>query len=153
MIGGVAGAGIAVGPILGGWATTELTWRVVFIGEVVLPRFILAMTRLIGDAPRSGPAPRFDLVGAAPSASGLGLVVLAVLESSTWGWVKPKNSPVEPFGLSLTMFVIAAGGVLLWSFVTWQRHRENSGTDPLVHLDLVKLPPLRAGWWACSPRT
>ena len=145
VIGGVAGAGIAVGPILGGWATTELTWRVVFIGEVVLVLFILAMTRLIGDAPRSGPAPRFDLVGAVLSASGLGLVVLAVLESSTWGWVKPKNSPVEPFGLSLTMFVIAAGGVLLWSFVTWQRHRENSGTDPLVHLDLVKLPPLRAG--------
>ena len=25
VIGGVAGAGIAVGPILGGWATTELT--------------------------------------------------------------------------------------------------------------------------------
>ena len=29
VIGGVAGAGIAVGPIVGGWATTELTWRVV----------------------------------------------------------------------------------------------------------------------------
>ena len=28
VIGGVAGAGIAVGPILGGWATTELTWRI-----------------------------------------------------------------------------------------------------------------------------
>ena len=30
VIGGVAGAGIAVGPIVGGWATTELSWRVVF---------------------------------------------------------------------------------------------------------------------------
>ena len=36
VIGGVAGAGIAIGPIVGGWATTELTWRVVFLGEVVL---------------------------------------------------------------------------------------------------------------------
>ena len=36
IIGGVAGAGIAIGPILGGWATTELSWRVVFLGEVVL---------------------------------------------------------------------------------------------------------------------
>ena len=35
VLGGVAGAGIAVGPILGGWATTELSWRVVFAGEVV----------------------------------------------------------------------------------------------------------------------
>ncbi len=33
VLGGVAGAGIAVGPILGGWATTELSWRVVFAGE------------------------------------------------------------------------------------------------------------------------
>ena len=36
VLGGVAGAGIAVGPILGGWATTELSWRVVFAGEVVV---------------------------------------------------------------------------------------------------------------------
>ena len=42
VIGGVAGAGIAVGPIVGGWATTELSWRVVFAGEVVLVAFILA---------------------------------------------------------------------------------------------------------------
>lgn len=36
VLGGVAGAGIAVGPILGGWVTTELTWRLVFAGEVVV---------------------------------------------------------------------------------------------------------------------
>ena len=40
VLGGVAGAGVAVGPILGGWATTELTWRVVFVGEVVVAAFI-----------------------------------------------------------------------------------------------------------------
>ena len=54
VIGGVAGAGIAIGPILGGWATTELSWRIVFVGEVVLVIGILAMTRLIGDALRPG---------------------------------------------------------------------------------------------------
>ena len=59
--------------------------------------------------------------------------------------VKSKDSPVEPFGLSLTLFVIALGGVLLWSFVRWEHHREASGKDPLVHLDLTKIPPLRAG--------
>ncbi len=42
VLGGVAGAGIAVGPILGGWATTELSWRVVFVGEVVVAIGILA---------------------------------------------------------------------------------------------------------------
>ena len=44
VIGGVAGAGIAIGPILGGWATTELSWRIVFVGEVVLVLVILAMS-------------------------------------------------------------------------------------------------------------
>ncbi|MFZ0324180.1 MAG: MFS transporter [Actinomycetes bacterium] len=145
VIGGVAGAGIAIGPILGGWATTELSWRVVFLGEVVLVLFILGMSRLIVDAVRSGPAPRLDGVGTFLSASGLGLVVLGVLQSSTWGWVRPKDSPVEPLGFSLTLFVIMLGGALLWGFVGWQRHREESGADPLVHLDLVRVPPLRAG--------
>ena len=55
VIGGVAGAGIAIGPILGGWATTELTWRVVFVGEVVIVLGILAMTRFVGDALRTRP--------------------------------------------------------------------------------------------------
>jgi EmrB/QacA subfamily drug resistance transporter len=145
VIGGVAGAGIAIGPILGGWATTELSWRVVFLGEVVLVMFILIMVRLVGDAPRSGPAPGLDGVGSVLSAAGLGTVVLGVLQSSTWGWVQPKDSPVEPFGFSLTPFVIGIGGVLLWAFVRWQRHREAAAADPLVHLDLVTVPPLRSG--------
>jgi len=145
VIGGVAGAGIAIGPILGGWATTELSWRIVFVGEVVLVLFILAMTRLVGDAPRTGRTPRLDVVGSILAATGLGLVVLGTLQSSTWGLLKPKDSPVEPFGFSLTIFVIAAGGALLWGFLRWQRHREATGADPLVHLDLLKIPPLRSG--------
>ncbi len=145
IIGGVAGAGIAVGPIVGGWATTELTWRVVFIGEVVLVLFILLMTRLVKDSQLGGKKPGLDVVGAILSASGLGIVVLGILQSSTWGWVKPKNSPVEPFGFALTPFVIAAGAVLLWAFVRWQHRREAAGLDPLVHLKLLKIPPLRSG--------
>src|SRR4051812_46718428 len=145
VIGGVAGAGIAVGPILGGWATTTLSWRVVFAGEVVLVLFILAVTNRVADSPREGAPPHFDTVGTLLSAAGLGAIVLAVLNSSTWGWVRPKDSPVEPFGFSLTLFVIAGGAGLLWAFVRWQRHRERIGTDPLVHLDLLKIPPLRSG--------
>jgi predicted MFS family arabinose efflux permease len=145
VIGGVAGAGIAVGPILGGWATTELSWRVVFAGEVVLVAFILATVRFVRDAERSGPPPRIDVVGSLLIAGGLGAVVLGTLQSSTWGLVEPKDSPVEPLGFSLAIFVIAGGGVLIWAFVRWQRHREAAGTDPLVHLDLLKVLPLRSG--------
>ena len=145
VIGGVAGAGIAIGPILGGWATTDLTWRIVFVGEVVLVIVIVVMSRLLADAEREGPAPALDNLGAFLSATGLGLMVLGVLQSTTWGWLQPKDSPVTPFGFSLTPFVIGLGLALLWGFVGWQRHREESGSDPLVHLSLVRLPPLRAG--------
>jgi EmrB/QacA subfamily drug resistance transporter len=145
IIGGVAGAGIAIGPILGGWATTNVTWRIVFVGEVLLVAFILIMTPKVGDASRPGPAPKLDYIGSVLSAAGLGVFVFGVLESSTWGWVKPKNSPITIFGFSLTLFVMAAGGVLIWGFVTWQRHREGVHRDPLVHLSLARVPTVRSG--------
>jgi len=146
VIGGVAGAGIAVGPILGGWATTEYSWRIIFAGEVVLVALILVMTPKVVDAVRTGPAPKLDIVGTVLSATGLGLVVLGVLQSSAWGWIKPKeDSPLTPFGFSLTLFVVGAGLALLWAFTQWQGRRESSGRDPLVHLALMKIAPLRAG--------
>ena len=145
VIGGVAGAGIAVGPIVGGWATTELSWRVVFVGEVVLVALILAMTPFVRDAARSDKRPSLDIVGSVLSAMGLGLIVLGVLQASSWGWISPRNSPIEPFGFSLTPFVIGLGACVVWLFVRWQRLREQHDRDPLVHLDLLKILPLRAG--------
>jgi EmrB/QacA subfamily drug resistance transporter len=146
VIGGVAGAGIAVGPILGGWATTEYSWRIIFAGEVLLVALILVMTRKVADAVRTDRPPKLDIVGTVLSAGGLGLVVLGVLQSSTWGWVRPKqDSPVDPFGFSLTVFVIGFGMVLLWAFTGWQARRQSNGRDPLVHLALLKIAPLRSG--------
>lgn len=145
VVGGVAGAGIAVGPILGGWVTTELTWRLVFAGEVVLVVGILALLGLLRDAPAPGPPPQIDWIGAALSSLGLGLIVLGVLQASTWGWVRPKSSPVEPLGFALTPFVVAAGATVLWAFVGWQRHRDQRGRDPLIHLALLKIAALRSG--------
>src|SRR5436190_23465364 len=79
VLGVVAGAGIAVGPILGGWVTTNLTWRLVFVGEVVICVLIVAFVRVLDDPVRDGPAPRLDVVGAILSAVGLGLVVFGGL--------------------------------------------------------------------------
>ncbi|MGH2937728.1 MAG: MFS transporter [Solirubrobacterales bacterium] len=145
VLGGVAGAGIAVGPILGGWATTELSWRVVFAGEVVVAAGIFAGLRLLEEERPRGPRPSLDWVGGVLSALGLGMVVLGVLQASNWGWIHPRSSPLEPFGFSLTPFVIAAGGLVLAGFVAWERRREASGAEPLVHLRLLGLPRLRSG--------
>ncbi len=145
-LGGVAGAAIAVGPILGGWLTTELTWRIVFAGEVVLVlAIVLATPRLVRDAPREGPAPALDWIGSVLSALGLGLVVYGVLNASRWGWLAPRDSPVAPFGFSLTPFVVAAGALLLYAFRAWERRREAGGQGPLVHFALLRRPMLRAG--------
>ncbi len=145
VLGGIAGAGIAVGPILGGWATTELTWRVVFVGEVVVAIAILLSTKLLNEPERKGPRPTLDWVGSVLSALGLALMVLGVLEASNWGWLRPTNSPIEPFGFSLTPFVIALGAVTLGIFRIWERRRERLEQDPLIHFRLFEKPMLRGG--------
>ncbi|MGW1029328.1 MFS transporter [Streptomyces sp. NPDC002577] len=145
IVGGLAGAGIAVGPLVGGWVTTYLTWRLVFAAEVVVVVAILLTMRWIEDRPRPSRAPRLDTVGAVLSAVGLALVVLGVLQSSTWGWVQPRNSPVTVFGFSLTLFVITAGLIVLWLFRSWERRQEARRHDPLVRFSLFGIPPLRSG--------
>ncbi|MFE0460330.1 MFS transporter [Kitasatospora sp. NPDC058965] len=145
VIGGLSGVGIAVGPLLGGWVTTYLTWRLVFAGEVVVVVVILLLLRWIDVPPETGKRVQLDVVGAVLCAAGLAGVVLGILRSSTWGLVRPTNPPFTVFGFSPTLFVIAAGGVLLGCFVSWVRHREARGQDPLVRLALLRVPQLRAG--------
>jgi len=145
VLGGVAGAGIAVGPILGGWATTELSWRYVFAGEVVVAIGIMIGLRLVKEPESAVRRPSMDWVGAALSALGLGLFVFGLIQASNWGWLHPKDSPIEPFGFSLTPFVVAAGALVLGGFRAWERRRERTGKDPLVHLDLLAIPRMRGG--------
>jgi EmrB/QacA subfamily drug resistance transporter len=145
VLGGVAGAGIAVGPILGGWATTELSWRVVFVGEVVVALGILIGTRQIREPELDGKPPALDWIGGVLSAAGLALIVFGVLQASNWGWLQPRSSPLEPFGFSLTPFVVGAGALVIAAFVAWERRRERLGQDPLVHLPLLRISPLRGG--------
>ncbi|MEU1038317.1 MFS transporter [Streptomyces sp. NPDC005907] len=145
VIGGLAGAGIAVGPLLGGWVTTYLTWRLVFAGEVLVVVAILLCHRVITTPARTGPRPRLDVVGAVLSASGLGLGVLGVLQSSTWGWVQPRNPPFTVLGFAPTLFVVGAGVAVLTAFRHWEGRRERQGADPLVHLSLLGRPVLRSG--------
>lgn len=145
VIGGVAGVGIAAGPIVGGFFTTNFSWRWVFVGEVIVALIIVLTARHIVDAKLVGRRPNLDIVGSLLSAAGLGLIVFGMLQASSWGWLTPKQSPIEPFGFALTPFVILAGAMVVWLFVRWQGHRVRQGQDPLVRLELLKVPPLRSG--------
>lgn len=145
VIGGLAGAGIAVGPLLGGWVTTYLTWRLVFAGEVVLVLTILLLMRWVPVQPRPTDPPRLDLLGVVLSAAGLALMVLAVLQSGTWGWVQPRNPPFTVLGFAPTLFVVALGAALTYAFCVHERRRESRGRTPLVSLDLFGNRTLRSG--------
>src|SRR4029077_13515396 len=69
----------------------------------------------------------------------------AGLRGGNWGCQAPRSSPIEPFGFSLTPFVIAAGGLLLAAFRAWERRREQPGQEPLLNFRLLRIPPLRRG--------
>ena len=80
---------VAAGPLIGGLVTTYLSWRWVFVGEVLVVAAILVLARRVADAPPTH-RPHLDLVGTVLSAAGLGLFVFGVLRSSAWGWVQAK---------------------------------------------------------------
>jgi MFS family permease len=151
IIGGVAAAAVAAGPLIGGWVTTTFTWRLVFAGEVVIVVGILLFRRRMRPSPRPETPPHLDVVGATLSATGLALIVLAILQSSTWGWVQPKAVPVvagieiTPLGFSVVPFMILGGLGLLAGLAGWEERQERLGRDSLVDLKMLRIPTLRAG--------
>jgi MFS family permease len=150
-IGGISGAAGAAGPIIGGWVATVGSWRDVFAGEAVIMLCLLALSAIVRDAPIGRRRPRLDLVGSLLSASGLALAVLGVVQSSSWGWLTPKEplslggTAIEPFGLSIVPFLIVAGLILVACFARWERHVAAQGGDTLVDLSMLRLSQLRAG--------
>src|SRR3954464_7442508 len=151
IVGGVAGAAIAAGPLIGGWVTTELSWRYVFAAETVVVAVILLIRRRLPQGPRVANPPKLDLVGVALSSSGLGLLVFGILKSSEWGLIEPRGAltiggtEVTPFGFSAVPFVILAGILCLAGFVLWEERRERQGRDTLLDRSLLRIPHLRAG--------
>jgi MFS family permease len=151
IIGGIAGAAIAAGPLIGGWVTTEFSWRYVFAGEVVIVAVVLLMRGRLKSFPPAIPRPKLDVVGIALSAAGLGIAVYAVLKSSEWGLIEPHGAltiggtEITPFGFSAVPFLILAGGGLLAAFAMWEERRERLGQDTLLDRSLLRIVPLRAG--------
>ncbi|MFE5494160.1 MFS transporter [Streptomyces virginiae] len=130
----VAAAGaiaIALGPLIGGIATTYFSWRWVFAGEVLMVAGILLLARPIADAV-SEERPRIDLVGVVLSALGLGIFVYGVLRSDEWGWFRPKTGGPAWFGVSLTVWLMLLGIFLIWLFLRWEHRLVRRGREPLV---------------------
>jgi MFS family permease len=142
----VAAAGamaVGAGPLIGGAVTTFASWRYVFAGEVVVVLVILVFVRRLEDV-----APEhvvLDAVGSVLSVLALGSVVLAVLQSGTWGWVEPRPEAPQLFGLSLVIWLLLTGLLLLYVLGRWERRLAADGREPLVPPDLLRNSGLNGG--------
>ncbi|WP_405830024.1 MULTISPECIES: MFS transporter [unclassified Streptomyces] len=135
---------IALGPLIGGIATTYFSWRWVFAGEVLVVLAILVLARRIADAP-PGERRGIDFVGAVLSALGLGIFVYGVLRSDEWGWFQPKSGAPAWLGVSLTTWLMLAGLALLWLFLRWEARVVERGGDPLVDPGMLQNRQLTGG--------
>ena len=57
LLGGIAAVAVAAGPLIGGWVTTEFSWRYVFAAETVVVIVILLLRGQIAQARGAGAAP------------------------------------------------------------------------------------------------
>lgn len=130
----VMGAGaiaVAVGPLIGGIATTYFSWRWVFVGEVVVVVVIVVLARRVQDTPPEARR-RFDVAGAVLAAVGLGAAVLGILRSAEWGWVTPKPGAPSVLGVSPTVWFVLTGLLVIWVFFERESRLEAAGGEPLV---------------------
>src|SRR6201996_7025093 len=130
LVGASAAIAAAVGPLLGGFLTTFLSWRVGFALEDLVILVVLLNIKLVQDVPYTG-SRQADYVGAVLSAVGMGGIVLGILVWQEGG---------EAVGAVLAIGLASVAGLAWWLV---RRKRENRPV--LIDPDLFKSPLYRFG--------
>jgi EmrB/QacA subfamily drug resistance transporter len=130
LVGASAAIAAAVGPLVGGLITTYLSWRVAFLGELVIIGIVLLGIKLVRDVPYTG-SRRVDIVGAILSAAGMGGLVLGIL--------------VWEEGGGAVGALLAVGVIGLVSLGWWLVRRKRQGKPALIDAGLFKSKYFRLG--------
>jgi MFS family permease len=130
LVGAAAAIAAAVGPLVGGFITTYLSWRIAFLGEVLIIAIVLSGIRLVRDVPYTG-ARGVDVVGAILSAVGMGGVVLGIL--------------VWQEGGDFVIALLAVGIFGLGSLGWWLVRRKRQGKPALLDAGLFESKYFRLG--------
>jgi hypothetical protein len=126
---GTAGAGLALGPIVGGLLLAHFWWGSVFLINVPVALLgLLCAIRWVPDS-KDPAAKRLDSGGSLLSITGLGLVLWAVIEAPVHGWTS-----------ALVLGAGAGGLAMLMGFVLWER----SCSHPLLELSVFHSPRFSA---------
>jgi EmrB/QacA subfamily drug resistance transporter len=126
---GVAGFGIILGPVIGGWLLEHFWWGSVFLVNVpVVAVAILAGYPLVPESKDPNATP-LDPVGAGLSIAALVTLVYGIIEAPERGWSD---------GLILGLFAIAA--VLSVAFIWWERRVEH----PMLRTEFFRNPRFSA---------
>jgi MFS family permease len=150
ILGAVTGLAAAVGPIIGGYVTTYLSWRYVFAAETIIMVGVLLVANKINDV-KTTKKVSIDYLSVLLSAGGMAMLVFGALQSKTWGWINPLDSPkinghaIAPLGVSLVAYLILAGICVLWLFFQRQKQLEAAHKDALLKVSMLSLPVLRSG--------
>lgn len=117
-------AGLTAGPPLGGALIAGLGWRWVFFLNVPTAALIVALGLAVLPRPTSrkrGVA--WDPMGILALSAGLPVLLVAVVEGPTWGWLAPRT------------LALALGGLALLAGFTLLEKRVRA---PLLHLELFR---------------
>src|SRR5690606_31014925 len=87
---GMAGIGIPLGPVVGGWLLEHFAWGSIFLINVPVVLITLVAGLFLLPTSRDPKAPRIDIGGAVLSMAALGVLIYGLIEAPLKGWGSPE---------------------------------------------------------------